>query len=312
MKSRALIVLAALAFATPALAQEGNNKAAAEALFDEGLKLFDKGKVADACPKFAASYKLDPASGTLLNVGRCYEKIGKTATAWTAYRELIGLAHSENNPKREATAKQLEEKIRPRLTKLTLVTAGAAPAGLLVKIDHVDIDVAQLGTPVPIDPGDHNVEASAPNKLPWSREIKLVDGESVSVAIPTLDDAPVAPPPAPVAPPATKAEEGGTSPLKIAAIGVGGLGVVGLALGGVFGGIALGHASTAREHCVPPRPCDGEGLAARDDARSTADVSTIALIAGGALLAGGVVLWLVAPKTRSTTGIDAHGLLVRF
>lgn len=311
MKRALGIVLAVLAFSSRALAQEGNNKAAAETLFDEGLKLFDKGKTADACPKFAASYKLDPASGTLLNVGRCYEKIGKTASAWSAYRELIGLAHSENNPKREATAKQLEEKIRPRLTKLTIVTAGAVPAGFAVQIDHADIDNAQLGTAVPIDPGDHTVEAAAPSKLPWSRAIKLVEGESVSVAIPPLDDAPVAPPPAvPTAP--ARDPESGTSPLKIAAVGVGGLGVVGLALGGVFGALALGHASDAREHCAKPRPCDSDGLSARDDARSKADISTIALIAGGAFLAGGVVLWLVAPKSRSTTGIDTRGLVLRF
>jgi hypothetical protein len=38
-----------------------------------------------------------------------------------------------------------------------------------------------------------------------------------------------------------------------------------------------------------------------DDAKSAATVSTIAFIAGGVALAGGIVLWLTAPSSSSST-----------
>ena len=68
--------------ASPAFAQSGSNKAAAEALFSEGRSLASAGKCDEAIPKFQASQKLDPGIGTLLNLADCYEKVGRTASAW--------------------------------------------------------------------------------------------------------------------------------------------------------------------------------------------------------------------------------------
>lgn len=305
MKLRAVVAIGALFLSTPAFADD--NHVGAEALFDEGLKLFDQGKIADACPKFAASYKLDPASGTLLNLGRCYEKMNKTASAWIAYRDLVSLAHKENNPKREAQAKQLADKLAPKLAKLTI----DAPEGVTIKVDDSTIDPAELKTPVPIDPGEHTIEASAPSKKPWSKSLKIVAAEQAMVAVPPLQDesAPSAPPPPPPAP-ASPPPEPGLGGMRIAALASGGLGVAGLAVGGIFGGLALSHASDARDHCVTR--CDGDGLDARKDARSSADISTIGLIAGGVLLAGGVVLWLVAPQRRVSTGKATQGISLQF
>ena len=273
-----------------------DNHVGAEALFDEGLRLFDQGKVADACPKFAASYKLDPASGTLLNLGRCYEKMNKTASAWIAYRDLVSLAHKENNPKREAQAKQLADKLAPKLAKLTI----DAPEGVSIKLDENTLDPAELKTPIPIDPGDHAIVASASNKQSWTKSLKIVPAEQAMVAVPPLQDEASANQPPPPAPSPSPANDDGMGGMRIAALASGGLGVAGLAVGGIFGGIALSHASDARDHCVSR--CDGDGLDARKDARSSADISTVGLIAGGVLLAGGVVLWLVAPQRRVSTG----------
>ena len=299
-------MLGAAVFATSS-ARADDNHVAAEALFDEGLRLFDQGKVAEACPKFASSYKLDPASGTLLNLGRCYEKLNKTASAWVAYRDLVSVAHKENNPKREAQAKQLADKLQPKLAKLTI----DAPDGVTIKLDENTVNAAELRTPVPIDPGDHVIEASAPSKKPWTKSLKITGAENAMVAVPPLQDEAVAaaPPPPPPAPPPPPPEPG-LGPLRIAALASGGLGVVGLAFGGVFGGIALSHASDARDHCVTR--CDAPGLEARADARSAADISTVGLIAGGVFLAGGVVLWLVAPQKRSTTGFYRQGVSLQF
>src|SRR6185369_12155545 len=64
-----------------------SDSAIAQSLFDEGRKLMNEKKFAEACPRLERSYKLDPAAGTLLNVAVCHEGLGRTATAWNEFRE---------------------------------------------------------------------------------------------------------------------------------------------------------------------------------------------------------------------------------
>src|ERR1700688_204100 len=85
--SLSLLVLGA---ARPALAQD--NSATVEALFNEGRRLATEGKLAEACPKFLSSYKLEHRTRTLLNLADCYEKNGQLASAWARFVEVATLA----------------------------------------------------------------------------------------------------------------------------------------------------------------------------------------------------------------------------
>jgi tetratricopeptide (TPR) repeat protein len=67
---------------------DGADPVAAEALFREGRSAADAGNYAVACPKFEESYRLDPAPGTLLNLGDCEEHRGQLALALQHYRQL--------------------------------------------------------------------------------------------------------------------------------------------------------------------------------------------------------------------------------
>src|SRR5215471_19286696 len=68
------------------------NAAIAEALFRHGRELLDAGKVSEACEKFAASQRADPALGTLLNLAACHEREGRTATAWSEFTDAYAQA----------------------------------------------------------------------------------------------------------------------------------------------------------------------------------------------------------------------------
>src|SRR5687767_13153220 len=64
-----------------ASAQASSSQSQAEPLFNEGRELLEKGRFAEACPKLARSQALAPAVGTLLNLGYCWEQLGKLRSA---------------------------------------------------------------------------------------------------------------------------------------------------------------------------------------------------------------------------------------
>ena len=84
-----LPLVAILALASPALAANAENAAAADVLFKEAKQLASAGDFARACPKFIESQRLDPSVGTLLNIGNCYEKLGKLAIGQGQYTLML-------------------------------------------------------------------------------------------------------------------------------------------------------------------------------------------------------------------------------
>jgi hypothetical protein len=71
-------IAATVALSAP-LAEGQEQAATAEALFREARELSAQGHYAEACPKFAASQKLDPGYGTVYNLGECLSREGKIA-----------------------------------------------------------------------------------------------------------------------------------------------------------------------------------------------------------------------------------------
>src|SRR5687768_2630591 len=100
-----VLLLALGSSARSSSAQDANDKAQAEALFQQGLGLFEGGKTQEACPLFEQSHRLEPKLGTLLNLALCHEKLGKTASAWAEFTEAANLAERRNEPDRVSFAR---------------------------------------------------------------------------------------------------------------------------------------------------------------------------------------------------------------
>jgi len=110
------VFLPALAHAEAGAAQ----KAAAESLFDDALKAMKSGHFAEACPKLEESERIDPAIGTLLYLAECYEKSGRTASAWATFREAASAAQAQGETDRTRVAAARADRLQPSLSKLTL------------------------------------------------------------------------------------------------------------------------------------------------------------------------------------------------
>jgi hypothetical protein len=301
-----------------AQSSSGSEKVTAEALFEDGRRLVASGKYAEACPKFEASQKLDPSAGTLLNLASCWEKQGRSATAWGAYKEAASLADAAGRKDYVATAQRHADALTPKLARLT-VTVEQPVDGLQVKRDGSPVDRAEWGVPIPVDSGSHTIEASAPRHKGWATAIAVgQDGAQATLSVPPLEAAPeeapsvLAPPPPPVSlvpPPAapvaaTSADRGSSGPQRTIGIVVAGVGVVGVGLGSVLGLAAKGKYNDSLENCETANPnlCNGTGLSQRDSARSTGNTASVAFGVGAAALISGVVLWLTAPSGGSRGG----------
>jgi hypothetical protein len=293
----AVIVLSAVAGRAAA-----QSSAIAEQLFNEARDLGKAGKWAEACPKFEASLKQDPALGTRLNLATCYEHIGKVATAWGLYRESAELATKAGDAKRSDYAQKQALVLEPRLPKLTIAPPPKPPTGLAVLRDGAPVNAGELGIALYIDPGVHEVTASAPGFESFSAKVTSIEGKTEIIAIPDLTPKPEPTRPD-VDPGQPLADTTPASPMRrYVGIGIGGAGLVAAGIGLVFGAQASSANDKAKKLCGDQLVCSEDNFAQGkkliDDGRSKATISTVLVIAGAAAVTAGVVVYVTAPRTR--------------
>lgn len=268
-----------------------SDRTVAESLFIEARKLMNEQKYAEACAKFEASQKLDPAGGTLLNLAVCHEKEGKIATAWGEFRQSLSLAKREQREDREKLASERIAALEPRLPRLRIdVPPEARVPGLIVRVNKTPLVEAVWGTAIPADPGDGLIEAEAPGYLPWSTRIKLAEKQSESTTIPRLNAAPpAASSGARQAPPRPDSLRTTTSYVLL------GVGALGLGLGTYFGLQTISRKGQSDDNC-PQGRCTQRGVDLMEDARSSARLSNLGLGLGLVAAGAGAYLLFSAPS----------------
>jgi hypothetical protein len=308
----------ALALTSSAWAQPSPaNKAASSAVFADARNLMAAGRINEACPKFAEAQRLYPTAGTLLNLGDCFEHSTppRTASAWGAFKQAEVMARNAGDAGRQEEASQRALALEPVLSKVTLTVPPAARVpGLDIKWDGQSVGEGLWGTAFPVDAGQHTLEASAPGKTTWAgKPLVQPNGGIVPLAIPELPPAPVAAAPGPAV--------GAAGPYwntqRSVGLGLGFAGLAGVVVGSIFGARAAGANTDSLPHCLPDdiTRCDAQGVALRNDAFSSATVSTVAFVVGGAALVGGTITFLTAPsgtaKIQPVVGAGFGGLTLR-
>lgn len=315
----ALVTLFAMLLFTPDAHAQNSDKAAAEALFNQGRSLAREGRFDEACPKFEASQQLDAGLGTLLFLADCYEKAGRLASAWATFREAAGVARARGEMDRAEIARVRSTALEPELLQLRVEALAPTPVGFAVTRNGVPIPVAALGTAVPVDAGTWVVRAQAPGFQAFEASVSLRQSDPKQpyvLRIPPLiadPGAPASSPPVPAAasqdapvtePPARGVDSSEMNERKDSlqsqqTIGliVGGAGVVAAIASAVFSVIASSENDDSFAGCRQDDPnlCDANAKAKRDSALNHASIATVAGVIGGVAIAGGATLYFTAP-----------------
>ncbi len=307
--------LTALALLARVAHAEGpSNGQRAQELFDEARALIKEEKYAEACPKLEQSQALDPGGGTLLNLGICHVKQGRSATAFFELNRALAQAQADKREDRQHTAEKYLSALTPELSRLTVQLPATADARqLVVELDGSALAPATFGVATPVDPGVHRLLARQTGYAEWSTTLTIAPSRDRQVVVvPALEPASAsaspAAPAAPLAPGAPVAGAVAPRPNRVAQpedheqrrwLGFASIGVGAVALGaGSYFGLhayALKHESDQNFdglHCTEQRCQD-----AWNDAKSAALYSDVAL--GIGLAAVGVGTYLVLTSSSS-------------
>ncbi|HVW29836.1 MAG TPA: tetratricopeptide repeat protein [Polyangiaceae bacterium] len=318
--SVALVAAAALTLACPARAS-GDDRAAAEALFNKGREAAKRGDLDAACAAFEESTRLDPAPGTMFNLGDCEEKRHHDAVAWQWFQET--LTKLSNSDKRRSVVRSRISALEARLPTLTIRLAPGSPADTVVARDGSELHEASLGVALPIDAGTHRVVVSASGHQSRTEDVELAQGDHKELVVaPGPETAPapapvptpaIAPPPAaPVTPPQpTPAPASASHPdTRMLGYVIGGAGAASVITALILGGVALGEKSTVEDHCdKSTRLCDSQSAVDAASTGSTlATASTVTFIVGAAALGVGTYFILTSGKAGETSVKASAGL----
>lgn len=308
-------------------AADASDKAAAEALFQQAKTLMGQKQYQEACEKFRASQELDAGLGTLLHLGDCYEKLGRTASAWATFEEAASVAASRGDTNRQQVALARASNLKPQLTYVVIRSAQPLPSGATVSRDGRPVPAALWGSPVPVDPGTLSIRVTAPGYVEETLKVNVpvAAAASIDVQLPALtptdagstssatnavtnvNDVPASQPSVlnPNQKPSTAAEPGSSSQTTWGMV-LGGAGIVALGVSAVFTLSGYSAYQESLDNCSDENEnsCGVDGTEKRRDAISAFDTATIFGAAGAVVLGAGVVLYVTAPSATPPSSVE--------
>ena len=287
-----LVLASALFISAQGHAQDTRDPAAAEELFRQGRAASEKQDFSTACAKFRESNRLDPAVGTVFNIADCEEKLGRLATSWTLFQEVVQRLPAVDN--RRAIAEQRASRLEPRVPKLSVHLAHSERANVTVRRDGVSLGSASLDTALPVDPGDHVVIVEAPGTRAAEFHARVGEGEHAVLDVAVGEAQAVT---GPLYPGGSQPAARGSS--HTAAYVIGGIGVAGLLTGAIAGVFVLNKKSTVNSDCAG-KQCSAAGLDAANAGKTWGVVTTVGLITGAVGLGAATYLFVSAPSPGET------------
>ena len=297
--------------------------AAARELAVEGLKLADAGHCAQAIDKLARAEKLRHSPIVLDRLGECQIEAGKivegTEDLRKVLREVLPANPSPNLLRARERAQIALNAAKPKIAILNISIQGAGE-NVTVSVDGQLVPSALHDRDRPTDPGEHDVDATAPGYIKESRHVTLGPGEKQSVILTLRQDPASAivqssnaakpseagssttgasPPIQAGVPPAALSTRRASGPNRTVSYVLWVIGGAAVSAGSAFGVAALVEKKDLARQC-PGNSCPASSRGALDSANRNATISTIFIGTGAASLAVGTLLFFTAGSNRTT------------
>ncbi|HEY3819732.1 MAG TPA: hypothetical protein VGL81_21335 [Polyangiaceae bacterium] len=170
---------------------------AARQLFADAEKDEDGARWADALAKLRRVAQVKLTAGIHYHLALCEEHLGHLAAALDDYTAADGQARAENaQDVLRLVGKRLAD-LGPRVPRLSIRLVPPV-ADASVALDGAPLLPALFGTALPVDPGEHRVEATAPDRPSTIRTVTMHERDVtvVDLQLPRPAPAPVAAAPA--------------------------------------------------------------------------------------------------------------------
>jgi hypothetical protein len=271
---------------------EAKEVESARSLFYRALALQDQGRWAEALELLEKVAETRESAQVRFNIAFNQEHLGRLAAAARGYERAIAMAKQSGADNVTRAAYDRLGRLSPRVARLVLRPVGD---GVTVTVDGVELGPGDWGRAIPVEVGDHTVQAHAVGHKPYRVSVSLPGGETRELRIelePSREDrpadlAPEAPrgadskpiPPTKHPAPSRRAPESKSNTLPYVA---GGAAVLSVATAGVFYALRKDALDTMRERCAGGR-CP-------DDLRSTDERGALYTTVANVALATGVGL----------------------
>lgn len=167
-------------------------RAAARSIAKQGLDAYQAQQYDAAIDRFERAQALVHSPVHLLYLARSYAARGRLVRAHEAYlqakRETLNASSPAAFVKAVEEAEKELEALKPRLARLKVQVTGVEGATVSMTVDGEPVPEVLLGVEMPVDPGERQIEASAPGYFSAARVVELAEGESKEMAIELLPD----------------------------------------------------------------------------------------------------------------------------
>lgn len=177
-----MLLLLALLPAVRVSAEEPSDRAKEEAgtRFERGVKLYEAQDYAAALAEFEAAYRLVPRYQVLFNIGVTQKRLFRYNDAVRSLKRYLELGGDKVPPdRRDAVDKELHE-IRALVAEV-MVKVDGLPAA--VEVDGRVVGETPLDGPLLLAGGRHALRATREGYDPAVKDIEVVSGEHVEVAL---------------------------------------------------------------------------------------------------------------------------------
>ncbi len=302
------VLLAASLTNVPSARAAGPSQAqvqAARELFQEAERDEDAKRWTEALEKLRRVAAVKLTAGVRYHIALCEENLGQLVAALADYTLAENQARAENAPDVLRLVGEKLKGLKGRVPRLTVVVPGDV-TDAEVRLDGEPILQAMWGVQIPMDPGEHKLEARAPGRVPMARTITMQERDStlVEIKLPEATKSPTTPPATTsgtTAPPTPTAADDTTS--KPPAVG-GRTGAIVATLGAAVlgGGGVVAYFVAGSRHDDNATTCAARKISCDDLKNEVRIWDTAALgawIGAAALTAVAIVLW-TSPSTSAS------------